>query len=274
MKIVVFGIGSFYKKIENVIKERYEIVAFTDNKVTELGETYQGIQLIPPAELKYQDYDKIVIASSYFKQISSQLLKMGIDNDKIAIIPAFQQFSEECRMVNLDEKGGCIYSINGISFYASEFCNFADAEEIIIKKGYNFYNGNDTATVIDIGMNIGLASLYFSKMKNVEKVYAFEPFKKTYEHAIHNIKLNSNIDGKKIEPFNIALSDKDGEMEIMYDEEHSSGMSLIYGINSNESKDKEMIKYRKASDIFGKIISEIRIIQLYVRLIVKDLSIV
>lgn len=107
-------------------------------------------------------------------------------------------------------------------------------------------------------MNIGLASLYFSKMKNVEKVYAFEPFKKTYEHAIHNIKLNSNIDGKKIEPFNIALSDKDGEMEIMYDEEHSSGMSLIYGINSNESKDKEMIKYRKASDIFEKIISKNR----------------
>lgn len=138
MKIVVFGIGSYYKKIENVIKERYEIAAFTDNKVTELGETYQGIQLIPPAELKYQDYDKIVIASSYFKQISSQLLKMGISNEKIAIIPAFQQFPEECRMVNLDEKGGCIYSINGISFYASEFCNFADAEEIIIKKGYNF----------------------------------------------------------------------------------------------------------------------------------------
>lgn len=47
--------------------------------------------------------------------------------------------------------------------------------------------GKTDSIVIDIGANIGLASLFFAARKNVIKVIGYEPLRSTYQKALHNI---------------------------------------------------------------------------------------
>ncbi|MCE5340392.1 MAG: FkbM family methyltransferase [Planctomycetaceae bacterium] len=87
-------------------------------------------------------------------------------------------------------------------------------EEIFKKGEYNFELDGE-AVVIDIGMNIGLASLYFAGMNNVSDVYGFEPFKPTFEQAMFNFKINEKYAGK-IHPNNYGLGDEDKELVLEY----------------------------------------------------------
>jgi len=66
-------------------------------------------------------------------------------------------------------------------------------------------------TVIDIGAHIGIYSLLMAKAVGPKGcVYAFEPVPRFYERLLANIALNGAIN---IKPFQIAISDKNGEME-------------------------------------------------------------
>jgi len=65
------------------------------------------------------------------------------------------------------------------------------------------------STVIDVGANIGVFSLYAARC-NAKRVYAFEPNKESYEVLIKNIKVN-NLENIII-PFNLAVGPLDGEL--------------------------------------------------------------
>lgn len=87
----------------------------------------------------------------------------------------------------------------------------------ILKKNY---------TVIDAGANIGLTSIFASKLVgNNGKVYAFEPMPETYKILCFNIHLNKL---KNILAINLGLSDFEGEAEI-YDNLHiNRGAASLY----------------------------------------------
>jgi FkbM family methyltransferase len=70
-------------------------------------------------------------------------------------------------------------------------------------------------TVIDVGANVGLYSLYAKFLQNTN-FYSFEPFKKTFDVLNKNIELN-NI--TNVKTFNIGLSDKKEtkELKISFD---------------------------------------------------------
>lgn len=98
---------------------------------------------------------------------------------------------------------------------------------------YNFdsIDFKDGDVVIDIGGNIGMASIYLAKKYPFLKIYAFEPVKQNYENFLKNIELN-NINKDIIKVFNLAIT-KDRRDVILTSPFYNSGASNIYNNYSN-----------------------------------------
>ena len=91
---------------------------------------------------------------------------------------------------------------------------------------------------IDIGANIGVHSLFASKIVGKNgKVISFEPFTKNYQSFLKNIALN-NI--SNITDNNLAVSNTDGYIDIYYDKKEANlGMASSY---ITEYSDAEKVK--------------------------------
>jgi len=99
--------------------------------------------------------------------------------------------------------------------------------------------------VIDIGMNVGCASLYFAQKENVEKIYSYEPFSENYAGASVNFALNPTI-SHKIVPHNFGLGNKN----------HSQLVNSY--INCRELSNEQVeITIKDAAETLGPIINEL-----------------
>lgn len=106
-----------------------------------------------------------------------------------------------------DHEVGVIVEFDSFKIYVETFEEFFILNEIFVQNTYNF-SYYEKSIVIDIGANIGVSCLYFSKMPNVLKVYAFEPVKVSYQQAILNMSLNG-VTKEHVEIHNIGLGEKD-----------------------------------------------------------------
>mgnify|MGYP000962171402 CR=1 FL=1 len=77
---------------------------------------------------------------------------------------------------------------SGIRIKTNEGVDAATIAVIFIKKDYGKIN--DNYIVIDIGANIGVFSVYAVAVSKDTKVYAYEPYAKSYELLLENIKIN------------------------------------------------------------------------------------
>jgi FkbM family methyltransferase len=122
-----------------------------------------------------------------------------------------------------DDNGGLRLSIQGVNF----FVNFPDElfviNEVFVTGDYNFRT-TDQIVVIDVGLNIGATSLFFSKQENVKRVYAYELFQPTYLTAQQNLSLN---DATKIVSLNVGLGKEAKQLVIPY----SFTSKAIMGLN-------------------------------------------
>ena len=85
-------------------------------------------------------------------------------------------------------------------------------EEIFIDQLYDFTDSRNYV-VCDVGMNVGAASLYFSSLNNVTKVYGYEPFANTFAIANENIQMNPDL-AKKIDTFNYGLGKDNTQLKV------------------------------------------------------------
>lgn len=86
--------------------------------------------------------------------------------------------------------------------------------------------------LIDIGANIGNHSLYFCYGLGVQKVYAFEPIRSTFEQLVRNIKLNNAED--RIIAENFALGAEKGRAAIKEFDDANIGSTSIRTSNQGE----------------------------------------
>jgi FkbM family methyltransferase len=99
-------------------------------------------------------------------------------------------------------------------------------EECYLHHGIEVKPGD---TVIDVGANIGMASLYFGHRGDVT-VYAFEPAPATYEALAENLRMHGVPGGSR----RLALSDEPGTRTFTY-YPHATVMSGLYADADEDS---------------------------------------
>lgn len=80
-------------------------------------------------------------------------------------------------------------------------------------KDLNSVLSNDPSSVIfDVGANIGQTAVAYSNLFPSTVIYSFEPFLENFNHLEVNTKSNP-----KIRPYLLAMSDRDGHLEVRRD---------------------------------------------------------
>ncbi len=131
-----------------------------------------------------------------------------------------------------------IVKINELKFKVSSLSNMAVLYEIFIQRLYDISLNYENITIIDIGMNVGVASLFFANHPHVKAVYGYEPFPDTFNEALNNFNLNPTI-SSKIRPFNYGVSNNTFTKSIsLYD----SGVLSASTIDNDDNYGKVLNK--------------------------------
>ena len=126
-------------------------------------------------------------------------------------------------------------------------------KEVFVKSEYNL-NLRKESVLIDIGMNRAAASLLFASNKYVQKIYAYEPFKPTFEQAKRNLELNSQL-SKKIVAFNVGLGKEESTLELPYDSRATGSMSTTHDVcPSAKNMDKQTVVIKDAAKEISSIL--------------------
>jgi FkbM family methyltransferase len=127
--------------------------------------------------------------------------------------------------------------------------------EVFVKSEYNLDIGRESV-LIDIGMNRAAVSLRFAANENIKSVYAFEPFKPTFELAKRNLELNPQLSGK-IQAFNVGLGRKDATLELLYNSTRTGCMSTTHDVcKGAKNIKKETVVIRDAAKEIAPILEE------------------
>ena len=128
-------------------------------------------------------------------------------------------------------------------------------KEVFLRKDYAISFCND-AVLIDIGLNRGIASLFFATYPNIKKIYSFEPFKPTFELAEKNLELNPQL-SKKINAFNFGLGKAEITLELPYMAKATGGMSTTHDVCKGEKNiKKETVIIKDAAKEIAPILEE------------------
>jgi FkbM family methyltransferase len=127
--------------------------------------------------------------------------------------------------------------------------------EIFVDKDYHFETSKKSI-IIDIGANVGIASIFFSSNKYIEKIYAFEPVKPTFDQAKRNIEFNHL--SEKINIMNFGLGDEDKTLIFKFDS-NSKGSAGVSSIKNDRYKNNKnaidiSVEIKNSNEVFEKII--------------------
>lgn len=106
--------------------------------------------------------------------------------------------------------------------------------EIFDEEIYKFESMKESPLIIDCGSNIGISVLYFKKLYPNAKIIAFEPDPDNYELLLKNIEAN-NL--KDVTTYNLALSDKAGQIDLFYESDKSSTIGNTISLQWGDRKD-------------------------------------
>jgi len=128
-------------------------------------------------------------------------------------------------------------------------------KEVFVKSEYNL-NLRRESILIDIGMNRAAVSLLFAANENIKRIYAYEPFKPTFELAKRNLELNPQL-SKKINPFNFGLGKAETTLELPYMAHVTGGMSTTHNVcKGGKNIKKETVIIKDAAKEITPILEE------------------
>lgn len=161
----------------------------------------------------------------------------------------------------IDEKPG--YLILQLGKIRAEITTLEELyilNEIIIDGCYNFLSPDTGIIVMDIGLNVGMASLFFAQSEAVSRVYSFEPFEPTFKQALKNIALNDDDIRNKIVPANYGIAGVSREEEWDYDYSGKGNMGLRNSFEENQTtgtgrNNKVRVVLKGISEVLPEIMS-------------------
>ncbi len=128
-------------------------------------------------------------------------------------------------------------------------------KEVFVKSEYNLNLGKESI-LIDIGMNRAAASLLFAANENIKRIYAYEPFKPTFELAKKNLELNPQL-SKKINAFNCGLGKAEVTLELPYMDNATGAMSTTHDVCKGQKNiKKETVLIKDAAKEIAPILEE------------------
>ncbi len=224
-KVIIAGLSErfFVHQIEIARDFSISMIADSREMKEEMNE-YLGYPIGTFEEIKSYDHEKILIVSqSRCISLIRKLLSMGIDREKIVVWNPRIYLDESEYSLKIDENGYVRASVHKgdtrIEAVLRAFSDLVIFEEIYLKNMYRFVSGKETV-LFDIGMNIGLASLFFASKGFIKRVYGFEPIRPTYERALENLSLNEASLAEKIRGYDYGLGEQDGEQTVAYLEDN------------------------------------------------------
>ena len=152
----------------------------------------------------------------------------------------------------VERSDSALISLAGVNVVARHKEDFQIISEILIYNHYKILPLRDSI-VVDVGMNIGLASVFLAKEEWAKKVYAFEPFRDPYTRSKETFDSNP-ASRNKIFARNAGLSDRNEKVTVRYSTEGTIAM----GVKGSASGPVQQIELLDAGDVFESICSEAR----------------
>jgi FkbM family methyltransferase len=152
------------------------------------------------------------------------------------------------------ENGAICCRMRGLTFRLHAACDLDTLREIFVDGAYNVV-ARGAHVVLDIGMNVGAASLFFANASD-SIVYGFEPFAETYRRALENIALNPQVAGR-IVPANVGLGERDAYLEVPYSENFSTACTTAATAGLAELGPDARLERVRVRDVRG-VLAEIR----------------
>ncbi len=179
---------------------------------------------------------------------------------------AYPLLEEYGSAVKLKDKKNALFFVNtdknlsveieGVTFTINDEEELFILTEVFLEGSYNFITPlKQKIAVIDIGMNVGVTSLFFASKPQVEKIFSFEPFKPTYKMAITNIKNNPAF-GNKITACNFGLAKNEQQLQVAYSLKQKGRMGLNGLPQSTVEKNdaaQQTIQLKPVSEQFSSI---------------------
>lgn len=287
MRAAIFGVGTLFFQKRKWILQQYDIALLIDNDRNKQGLSING-QIIEGCDaLLGAALDAVIVTPERNDEIINQLLEMGIPKEKIYIllgnlptnfydvfkcykslstklekyaISSSQILVDYYEMLQLlpvtnplsiiNVQGGtwkvCYGDINIL------LASWGDVEtftEIFIYKDYNL-SICQKSILLDIGMNIGLATLFFVQNPNIEKIYGFEPFPEIYKLAVNNFRANEKYKDKIIAyPYGLSNENANRYVHLF---ESNRGQSVLF----QDLENGISIQLKKAGSELQRIASE------------------
>lgn len=245
-KAIIYGIGMFYGEMEEQINEMYEVVAKTDRNADMSG----GVLALK--EAFDVSYDVVIIMirdiKICFDVINTLRTEYGISCCQMFLGLNLEP-DNAWDSLDIHDDGHIIFKVNNISIITKNVDEFNNIKDIFSANCYGYFlNDTSEEIVIDIGMNIGGASLYFYNRENVKKVYGFEPFPDTFAEAEENFKLNGIAGTERMEVFPYGVSDVNTHRQVIYNKNMTCGQSTNDEANAKARKNYQEWKLIADSD--------------------------
>ena len=181
------------------------------------------------------------------------MLENNIGADKIKFLNRVDAINGVWNYTATEDNKAMLSDIGGVKVEERHRTDFEITGEIFINNIYNFHIPLQQFIVVDVGMNIGVASLFFASQVKVKKVYSYEPFEDTFLQAIKNIERNSQDIKSKIHAKNFALYNENA-IAYVSNEPKETGWRNVLPEKRGNSGDK--ITYVDAGEELSRIIKE------------------
>ena len=269
-QVIIYGIGGYFAAHKDLIYSRYHVVALVDGKKTG---SIDGLEIVRPYDIEDYLPSKVIIMVTDIKEI----IKIGralhkqndVDTADLLIGISLLGHTDKFELSFTDQMNLDVKTDDGMQIVVTSFDEYANMMEVFREGSYHYnINSEKQEIVLDVGMNIAAATLYFLRSSKVKAVYGFEPFPGTFETAKINIKKN-HIDTKQVKMFAYGLSNSSEIRRVRYNPDISCGMSTLSQATMQADKNYEKmgllniakdeyvnVQVRKSSEVVLEIVDD------------------
>ena len=84
-KVFIYGTGTTGKKVIKLLNSNIEVVGFIDSFADSENESVMDIKVFPPCRLKENDFEFVIIASMYQREILEEIDEQKVNLEKVVI---------------------------------------------------------------------------------------------------------------------------------------------------------------------------------------------